>query len=325
MKFISLNQLPLYTDDFFMRDLNDNKNDALVIFNPADALIVSPVYLRSRKSLEEHIEYIRTNNIKKAICVAEDIGFLRQCRELEYLRVFPSVTAKEFDYSPLYELKNLKWLQCETMYGEDEEKVSDIDYSRFCGLKRLGVDGAKGHINVQHADGVVSLGLYSGFPDSKSLAGNIPGRSLENLRIIESPIITLDGIEAASGLRRLELHYNRRLTDISALGKLSETLEYLEIGVCGKIKDFSVLKELKNLKFLILKGSNILPDISFIREMPDLRVFHLTMNVEDGDLSLCENLPYARVQNRRHYSHKDKDLPKADYTDPNEIIPFEII
>ena len=66
------------------------------------------------------------------------------------------------------------------------------------------------------------------------------------------------------------------------------------------------------------------PNLSFLKEMPKLKVFHLTMNVEDGDLSLCEQLPYARVQNRRHYSHKDSELPD-DYTDPDQIIPFEIV
>ena len=72
MKFISFNQLPLYTDDFFWRE------EAIVMFNPSDALIVSPVFLRSRKTLEEHIEYVRNNNIKKAIVIAEDINFLKQ-------------------------------------------------------------------------------------------------------------------------------------------------------------------------------------------------------------------------------------------------------
>ena len=75
MDFFSFNQLPLYTDDFFFRELEGNNRDAIVVFNPIDALIVSPVFLRSRKSLEEHIAFIRDNNIKKAIVVAEDRSF----------------------------------------------------------------------------------------------------------------------------------------------------------------------------------------------------------------------------------------------------------
>lgn len=325
MKFVSFNQLPLYTDDFFFRNLNDiNGKDAIVVFNPADAVVVSPVFLRSRRSLEEHIEYIRKNNVKKAIVVAENIQFLTQCPSLEYLMVLPAITANEFDYSPIYEMPNIKWLQCETMYGVNEEKVSTIDYSHFQGLKRLGVSGGKGHLNVHSAGDILSLFFDSGFPNDKTLLGFIPGAVLKNFSVNLSPIQSLEGIEVASQLRRLELTYNRRLADISALCHLRETLRYLEIDTCGKIRDFSVLKELHNLEFLILKGSNILPDLSFLKKMPKLKTFHLTMNVEDGDLSLCQQLPYARIKNRKHYSLKDNELPK-NYTDPQVIIPFEVI
>lgn len=325
MKFISFNQFPLYTDDFFMRNLNDIKGkDAIVVFNPADAVVVSPVFLRSRKSLQEHIEYIRNNNIKKAIVVAENIQFLTQCPSLEYLMVFPAITANDFDYSPIYEMPNIKWLQCRTIYGVNEDKVATIDYSRFRELKRLGVSGGKGHLNVQTAKDAVSLLFDFGFPNAKNLMGFIPGKALENLSISQSSIQSLQGIEETLKLRRLELAYNRSLTDISTLCHFGETLRYLEIDTCGKIKDFSVLKELHNLEFLILKGSNILPDLSFVKEMPKLKSLHLTMNVEDGDLSLCEGLPYVKIKNRKHYTHKDNELPK-DYTDPNTIIPFEIL
>ncbi len=324
MKFVSFNQLPLYTDDFFFRNLNDiNVKDALVVFNPADAIIVSPVLLRSRKSLQEHVEYIRKHNIKKAIVVAEDIRFLTQCPSLEYLMVLPAITATEFDYSPIYEMPNIKWLQCETIYGINEDKVSTIDYSRFHGVKRLGVSGAKGHLNVHTAKGVESLLFDFGFPNAKTLTGFISGKSLENFSISQSPIQSLDGIEVASQLRRLELAYNRRLTDISALCQFGETLCYLEIDTCGKIRDFSVLKELHNLEFLVLKGSNTLPDLSFVKEMPKLKNLHLTMNVEDGNLNFCEQLPYVRIKNRKHFSHKDSELSK-NYTDPNKVVPFEI-
>lgn len=325
MKLVSLNQLPLYTDDFSFRNLNDRKaKDAIVVFNPADAIVVSPVLLRSRRPLEDHIEHIRNNNIKKAIVVAENIQFLTQCPSLEYLMILPAVTANEFDYSPIYEMPNIKWLQCETMYGVNEEKVSTIDYSHFQELKRLGISGGKGHFNVHAAQKVVSLFFDFGFPDAKTLTGFIPGKELENISISQSPIQSLDGIEVASKLCRLELAYNRKLKDISALCHLGQTLRFLEIDTCGKICDFSVLNELHNLEFLILKGSNALQDLSFLNEMPRLKMFHLTMNVEDGNLNLCERLPYARIKNRRHFSHKDSELPK-NYTDPNMIIPFEII
>lgn len=322
MEFFSFNQLPLYTDDFFFRELGDNNRDAIVVFNPIDALIVSPVFLRSRKSLEEHVAFIRDNNIKKAIVIAEDIRFLKDCPSLEYLMIFPAINSNNFDYSPIYDLKNIKWLQCETTYGINNEKVANIDYSKFNELKRLGVSGKEGNINVHQANKVNSLCFYEGFPNSKNLEGFIPGEELKKLRITQSPIQSLNGIEVASHLCRLELNYNRKLVDISALRSFRESLIYLEINMCGKICDFSVLKELNNLEFLVLKGSNTLKDLSFIKEMPKLKSFDLTMNVEDGNLSLCERIPYVRIKNRKHFSHKDNQFQKG-FVDPEYRVPFE--
>ena len=329
MQFYSLNQIPLYTDDFFFTGWTDSRNkDAIVIFNPQDAMIVSPVFLRSRKTLEEHIKYIRNNNIKKAIIVADNIEFLKDCPSLEYLKVYPSISAVDFDYSPVYQLPNLRALQCETMYGlkatydvDEDVKISKIDYSRFKNLKMLTINGVEGHLNTNQAGDIVSLYFDSGFPGTKTLTGSIPNKALEYFTICQSSVCSLEGIEDASKLCWLELSYNRHLTDISALKYLSNSLKYLDIQMCGKIRDFSVLCELHNLEFLTLRGTNSLQNLSFLKEMPKLKNFHLTMNVADGNLSLCEKVPYVTIQNRRHYSHKDKDLPKQ-FTNPPEFNQF---
>lgn len=331
MKFYSLNQLPLYTDEFFVRWLDDIQvRDTIVVFNPMDAEIVTPVLLRSRKSLKEHIAYIREKHIKKAIVVAEDIAFLRECPGLEYLWILPAISAENFDFSPIYDLPNLKWLQCETMYGlgamyenTEKVKVSSVDYQHFPRLKKLQIRGAKGHENVHTASCVESLLLSFGFPSAKTLSGFLPGASLKSLDLSQSPIESLDGIEIATQLQRLELSYNRRLKDISALCAVKDTLAFLAIENCGKITDFSVLAELSNLQFLTLKGSNMLKDLSFLDSLPKLKNFHLTMNVTDGDISRCCQIPYVRIQNRKHYSHKDSDLPK-EFTNPDDLIPINL-
>ena len=323
--FISFNQLPLYTDDFFIRDFNNlNVKDAIVIHNPAEAVVVSPVFLRSRKTLDEHIEYIRSHNIRKAYIVADDIKFLTQCPSLEYLKVFPAISVQNFDYSPLYEMPNLKWVECQTTTGLNDEWVATIDYSRLKGIKYLGISHSEGHLNVNQASNIISLYFEFGFPNSSNLLNAIPGKKLRNFTVCQAPIQSLKGIEDAPMLCRLELSYNRRLTDISALHALSDSLSYLEIDACGRIHDFSVLKELHNLEFLILKGSNELENLSFLKSMPRLKYLHFSMNVKDGDLRLCERVPYVRIRNRKHYSHKDIDLPK-DYTNPDELYPFDAI
>ena len=325
MKFYSFNQLPLHTDDFFFTNLGDlSKRDAIVIFNPPNASVVSPVFLRSKKSLAEHIDYIASQKIKKAVIVANDLDFLPQCPSLEYLWILPAIDTLQFDYSPIYKLPNIKWLRCETMYGETEQKTTDVDYCHFPNLQMLSLRGPYGHNNVHHTSKVVSLSCDRGYPNSTDLINVFSGTALKNLSICQSPIRTLNGIEAGSRIRRVELSYNRRLEDISALRSLKDSLVYLEIDTCGKVKDFSVLSELSKLEFLILKGSNVLPDLCFLNFLPQLKCLHLTMDVADGNTSLCKKIPYAKLKNRKHFTHTDKEMTK-NYIDPEQIVPFHVL
>ena len=316
MKFYSLNQLPIYVDDFFFKPYNKERTkDSLVVYNPSDAMIVTPVLPRSRKTLEEHIELIQTNNLKRITVAANDISFIKKCPSLEFIEIHPAIDAIDFDYSPLYEMPNIKELYAETMYGlgamYEGEKVmiSTIDYSKIKGLKKVVLSGHLGHINIHLAEDLISLNMFN-CPHFDNLSGHIPYKSLEHLGICESHLRSLEGIQKASKLRKVDLSYNRRLTDISALGHLSDSLTYLEIDSCGKIRDFSVFEKLNNLECLILKGNNTLDDLSFLKKMPKLKYLRLRMNVLDGDLSLCENIPCVEIKNRKHYSHKNEDLPK---------------
>ena len=48
------------------------------------------------------------------------------------------------------------------------------------------------------------------------------------------------------------------------------------------------------------------------------------MNVVDGDLSLCLDIPYVYIEKgRKHYNFKDKDMKriKEEYRFGNENIP----
>lgn len=312
MELTTLNQFVSYIEDFFFRRLTDAKKaDAIVICNPSHAICKSPVILHSKKSLEDHIRYIQEHQIKKAVVVAEDISFLCQCPSLEYLWIIPAFSANNFDYSPLYKMPNIKWLQCETMYGKDEDRIANVDYSKIQGLQRLAVTGARGHHGMASVRGLKTLYMDLGQPISGTLKGAFDGSVLENLVISQSSICSLEGLEQAKQIKRLELSYNRKLVDISSVSEVRESLVWLDIENCGRIQDFSVLSELHNLELLRLRGSNTLPDLSFLKNMTKLEFFVMTMNVADGDLSMCKRIPYVAIKNRKHFSHKDRDFSKT--------------
>lgn len=288
------------TDDFYFQD------DALVILSPFEVLWQSPVLARSTKSLEEHIGYIQQNHIAKALVVAEDISFLRRCPSLRSLHIIPADTAEQFDYSPLCDLPDLQELNCQTVYGPKDSLHTQIDYSCFPKLHTICASGAKGHQNLSAPKGLRKLYLSQGQPACKSLEPfDLSG--LQELSLCQSPLRTLSGLENARTLQTLSLCNCRTLEDISAI---PQTVTSLEIDACGKIKDFSRLSSLANLEKLTLYGSNTLPDLSFLENMPHLRSFRFTVNVQDGDLTPCLRLKYAYCKNRKHYNLKDSDLPK---------------
>lgn len=305
MRF-TLNQIMPWTDDFSFLSTD---NEMLIICNPQDSICESPVYQRSKKSLEEHIQFINENQQKKALVVGKNIDFLCRCPSLEELHIIPSFEAQDFDFSPLYDLPNLRKLTCQTVYGAENNQISYVDYSKFSSLEHLVVNGA-GHKNVCALPGLKGLTFSGKQPTGKTLVGAFQGADLEDLGVIESPVSSLAGLEQTPKLKKITLAYNRNLEDISALEYVRDTLTELDIESCGKIKDFSVLAKLHNIENLRMIGRNTLPDLSFIRHMSNLKSFAFFMNTADGDLSMCLEIPFVQIQNRRHYSHKNEDFKK---------------
>lgn len=302
--WFSMTRFSPITDGFYFKD------DYLVILSPFDVVWESPVLARSRKTLEEHIQYIQENQLEKVYIVAEDISFLRQCPSVMSVKIIPAYSAAKFDYAPIYDMPNLRELNCQTVYGAKDALKAEVDYSQFTSLQNVYASGAKGHRNLESVKGLRHLYLGQGQPASKVLTG-FDFSKLAEFDLCQSPIRSLDGIEQASWLQKLSLSYCRSLEDVAALVSVGETLTSLEIESCGKIKDFSFLYHFPNLENLVLFGSNTLPNLNFLERMPKLKSFRFTMNILDGDLELCKNVPYVYCKNRKHYNLKDEDLPKG--------------
>lgn len=305
----SLNMFAPWTDDFaFTHSNNIYEKDTLIIHNPPEAICFSPVLMHSRKTLTEHIDFIAEAHIKKAIVVAEDISFLRECPDLEDLRIVPPLSVTEYDYSPVYDMPNLRRLSVEK--PEEAKGSVALDVGRINGLRCLSFNYWHSDLNLACAQSLKTLYLdidHRRETDLGFLSRHCP---LENLSIGSSHIVSLLGIENAPCLKRLNLYYNRRLESIENLRSVKNSLIWLEIDSCNAIRDYSVLAELENLEYLSLKGSKSLPSLDFIGKLEKLKCLIIKINVLDGDLSGCLHIPYVSVQNKRHYSHNDSDFSK---------------
>ena len=296
-----------------------NVYDAIIIKYPHDVPCNSPRINGSSKSLEEHIEFINNYKIEKAMIISDNIDFIVNCPTLKYLSIIPADSSKDkFDYSPLYKMPQIKSLRCKTIYGSREELSTCIDCAKINALENIHITNS-GYENFNSVLTLTSLGLTNYCKNDLSEA--FESSQIDTLSIFQSRITTLDGIEKSQKMQCVYLYHNRILKDIDSLRKIKGSLKALRIESCPKIDDFSVLGELENLEFLSLYGSNELPNLNFIKKLKNLKTFVFNMNVQDGDLTPCLNLSYVYCdRNRKHYTHKDKDLPKGEYVCGNESI-----
>lgn len=293
--------------------------DAIVIRHPQDAKCFSPRLPESKRGLAEHLMLINELKIEKALIIANNIDFIVECPSLKYLRIIPAEDSiNGFDYSPLYDMPEIKSLWCATIYGRNEEFSTTVDYSKVKGIENFSVYNS-GYLNYKNISTVKSLGL-SHIQD-RDLQNAFSSLKLDTLSVIQCKVQSLEGIQKSEKMQCLYLYYNRFLKDISALSKVRRTLRALRIENCPRIEDFSVLGELENLELLELSGSNELPSLRFLQTMKNLKTFIFSMNVKDGDLSPCLVLSYAySKRNRKHYNLKDVNLPKGQYVHGNETI-----
>ena len=302
----------LYTDDFSFYPYKEG--GTLIVFESPELRADSPKRKISRRSLEEHIEYIQENQIKQAIVIANHLDFLRRCPSLEHISIYPSYTAQNFDYSPLYDLPNLRSLECHTKYGFPPNKVTTVDYSRLPNLEGLDLE-EQGHLNVSGVEALKVLSIGPRFFKKNDLRGTFQFSHLISLILCQTRLVSLDGIEDAANLKRLTLVYNSKMQNISALESVKDSLVWLEIDACGGIKDYSVLQRLHCLEYLELGESAVLPNLSFVNNMPNLKHFVFRGKALDGDISVLDKVPNVLLIDRRHYNHK-----RAEY---HYIPPFD--
>lgn len=294
-----------------------NVRDTIVIHIPRDAKCESPRIPPSQKTLDEHIAFINEHQLEKALVIADRIDFLPLCPSLQYLWIIPSDSAPdEFDFSPLYQLPQIKYLKCETQYGINKKNGGFLDYSKICGIQSLDIDYSKFDLHFERISSLKTLLLRHYGKRMSSLKDVLLSENVDVLELSFCGFQSLGGIGVAKSMKVVHLEYCRGLEDISALEDVKDSLVSLNIINCPRITDFSVLSQLRNLEDLRLKGSNVLPNLSFLRQLPNLRTFVLKMDVLDGDLKPCLNIPCVFCNDKKHFSHKNNDLPKN--TEPGD-------
>lgn len=267
------------------------------IFSYYGARLTKDAIIIDEKNINKYIEYINKEKIDKVILDLrtsglESISFLKDISHIKYLSI--SGNDSVVDFSPLYELKNLKLLNIGSSSGE-------LNINRIESLEDFAIGDLDIVKNLEEATNLKSLWFCSCSYPNLNFLSNL--KNLDTLVLYNLNFTTLEGIQNLRNLKVIKLGNMRKLESISELINLSSSLKSLRIESCNKIKDYDSIKDLNELVFLNLNYIKLVPDINFISNLKKLNTFiSVNANIIDGNLTALTNLEHVYIYPiRKHY------------------------
>ncbi|MBZ9689682.1 hypothetical protein G9F72_025730 [Clostridium estertheticum] len=260
--------------------------------------------------INEYVEYINKSDLK-AIGINDfyyklrDMDFLNECPNVDEVNII-SPLLRNFD--GLLKLKNLLRLTI------NEHEGGELDISKLYKLEYFMGDCNKYLKGVENAANLKTLSLSKYNPKNKNIEELSKLCNLELLQIVQTQITSIKGIRNLKKINRLEIFRAPKLEYIDEIEEISDSLRILSFGKCKNLRNHEYVKCLKNLESLTFNECREIPSIDFIREMPKLKDFiFVDTNVIDGDLSPLIGFEYSGFFDKKHYSHKFKELNDKKY------------
>lgn len=276
-----------------------------------DTLVVTSEHL------SECLNLIKTQNFKFILIDKSydktEIDFLKECTDIEKLTIY-SLAVKNFN--GLSFLINLKVL---ALHLNNNTK---LDLGDLSSLEELYGELPARTTGLSRLKNLKRVQIWSYKPRSKTFAELGEIENLEVLHLIQAQIESFEGIGQFKLLQELDLYGINKLTDISAIGLLRSSLKILTMENCKNIQNFNPIGSLENLEYLTLRSCGSMESIAFTKGLPKLKFFAFeNTDVEDGDLSYCQTIPSVHFTQKKHFSHKQKDLTNLKI----ENIPFPTV
>lgn len=179
-----------------------------------------------------------------------------QLSDMSFLKKLTKLREIDFTYTGITDIEWVKWLpniEIMRVYCNAIQDISPIGF-----LKKLK--------QVFFFDcGLSDVSVFKKLPDITGVAINMnmisditPLEGCKNITYLDAHTNKITDISALTGMtkmRYLTLAENN-ISDISALAGM-DAITHLTLGLNPNLKDFNILKKLKTLKYLDLKGLNI--------------------------------------------------------------------
>jgi hypothetical protein len=207
------------------------------------------------------------------------------------------------DLFPISQMLKLRFLTL------GQERKTWIDFSKYSELEDLRINYHLNDVFPTARSKLSDLCIASYKPVTKALSEVESFPHLTTLELVQPNIQKLDGIEKQKALRKIELHYCRSLTSLSALANTE--VEMLHLSSCSKIEDFAALAGCPELKIIIVSSCGTIPSLRFLNDCKKLEEFRCVNTViGDNDLLPMLRLKSVAISNRRSYSHTNEELNK---------------
>lgn len=229
-----------------------------------------------------------------------NVEFLREHTGVEHVVL---LDATGLDLTALPVLSGLSYLQLDGFSG-------DIDFGVFPRLRHLRVQWTP-NMRFSTQPALERLALWGFKPKCRNLTGLPAFKNLHILEVVQSPIVSLSGIQRFSQLERIELAYLSKLEDISAIAELPR-LSAFQCGNCKRIRDYNQIGAAHGLTSLRLNNCGKLPTLEFLDSLTRLEEFRFVgTDVEDGDLTRCLRLKSVSFSDKKHFTHTLAKLKEA--------------
>lgn len=256
--------------------------------------------------LRECIRYLYDNNLKN-ITINSFQGY--KLKEIEFLGELKNflegliIPEQHYDFSIINKLHLLKIL------GLPDNLKNTVDLTNFPNLERCSVTFSPRLKGLETCTKLKSLTL-SDYKSSNADFSTFPTLpSLEELNLLEAKITSLRGIGKLKSLKIFTMYRIPKLEIIKHIVELKNSLEEIVIEKCKNIVDFDILKEMSNLKKIIISESGEIKSLDFVKGLKKLEFISFWgTNIIDGNISPCIGIPYVGFDNKKHYSHKNEQI-----------------
>jgi hypothetical protein len=279
-----------------------DENNKCVLFNPNSIDEIKSYFLK----FSDAILVISSRELNDYIPFDDD--FFNVLNEIEINKLFISgawIENEKYCLRYTFLIKNLTYLNNRSI-------ILDYDFNAFPKLEILRVTWDKKYKNLSNAINLKELSLWSYKPKSKNLSEFLSLNKLEELRIIQSNIESIRGLENFKNLKNVIFIANRNMT-FDDVDTVFNSIEDLYIESCKKVNHKKLVELFPNIKRLTYHSNDELeslePFLAGFKKLEFLNIFDTVIHESDNRYwKNYTNIKTLNFSNRKHFLLKRDDF-----------------